>query len=51
MEKELYEKRVNEIVNSYLKNIKECDQNPMKKTPWVEKSSNLVMNQIPLNKT
>lgn len=34
MNKELYENRVSEIMASYLKNIKECDQDPWKKKPW-----------------
>lgn len=32
--KEFYERRVTEIMKSYLKNIKECDQDPWKKKPW-----------------
>jgi len=32
--REFYERRVHEIMEKYLKNIKECDQDPHKKTPW-----------------
>lgn len=32
--KEFYENRVNEIMDRFLKNIKECDQDPKKKKPW-----------------
>jgi hypothetical protein len=32
--REFYERRVYEIMEKYLKNIKECDQDPDKKTPW-----------------
>lgn len=32
--RELYERRVHEIMEKYLKNIKECDQDRYKKTPW-----------------
>jgi hypothetical protein len=33
--REFYERRVTEIMKSYLKNIKECDQDPWKKKPWI----------------
>jgi len=32
--REFYERRVSEIMEKYLKNIKECDQDPWKKKPW-----------------
>jgi hypothetical protein len=32
--REFYERRVTEIMEKYLKNIKECDQDRYKKTPW-----------------
>lgn len=32
--REIYERRVVEIMEKYLKNIKECDQDPYKKKPW-----------------
>lgn len=32
--KEFYENRVNEIMTRFLKNIKECDQDPNKKRLW-----------------
>jgi hypothetical protein len=32
--REFYERRVHEIMEKYLKNIKECDQDPDNKTPW-----------------
>ncbi len=32
--KELYEKRFEETMKKFLKNIKECDQDPNKKKLW-----------------
>ena len=32
--REFYLRRVDEIMKKYLKNIKECDQDPHKKKPW-----------------
>lgn len=35
-EKKRYESRVDEILTRFLKNIKECDQDPDRKKPWKE---------------
>lgn len=37
---EFYENRVNEIMKRFLKNIKECDQDPNKKKVWEPFSKN-----------
>ena len=37
--REFYERRVGEIMEKYLKNIKECDQDPWKKKPWGQENT------------